>query len=138
MHAAHPLGISPCQIVVDRDDMHALARQRVQICRAGRYQRLALAGLHLRDTSLMQHDTAYELYGIMLHMQHSFRRLSHRGKCLREYGVEILSCGYAVLVLLCESAKLLIAFLLHLRLQCLDLGYYRADQLQFALAVRAE
>ena len=49
VEAAHPLRVAAGQVVVDRDDVHALAFERVQVGGQGRDQRLAFAGLHLGD-----------------------------------------------------------------------------------------
>ena len=46
---AHPVGVTPGEIVVDRDDVDALAGQRIEVDREGRHQSLAFAGLHLGD-----------------------------------------------------------------------------------------
>ena len=46
---AHPLGVAAREVVVDGDDVHALALERVQVRGERRDQRLAFAGLHLGD-----------------------------------------------------------------------------------------
>ncbi len=51
--AAHPVGVALGQVVVDGDDVHALAGQRVQIGRQRRDQRLALAGAHFGDLAVV-------------------------------------------------------------------------------------
>ena len=50
---AHPLWVTPGQVVVDGDDMHALAGQRVEIDGKRGDQRLAFAGLHLGDAAVI-------------------------------------------------------------------------------------
>ena len=47
--AAHPLGVAAGEVVVDGDDVNALAFERVQVGGQGGDQRLAFAGLHLGD-----------------------------------------------------------------------------------------
>ncbi len=59
---AHPAAIALGEVVVDGDDMHALAGERVQIDGEGGDQRLAFAGLHLGDVALMQHHAADQLH----------------------------------------------------------------------------
>ena len=50
---AHPLAIAFCQIVVDGHDVYALAFKSVEVaCKRG-HQRLALARLHLGDSTAM-------------------------------------------------------------------------------------
>ena len=58
---AHPLGVTPGQVVVHRDEVHALAREAVQVHGQGRDERLALTGLHLGDPAEVQRRTAHEL-----------------------------------------------------------------------------
>ena len=55
---SHPLRIASREVVIDGDDMHALRRQRIQIDRQGRDQRLTLARFHLGDHAAMQNDAA--------------------------------------------------------------------------------
>ena len=45
----HPLGVAAGQVVVDGDDVDAVARQRVEEHGQRRGEGLALAGLHLGD-----------------------------------------------------------------------------------------
>src|SRR5258707_5314481 len=49
------------EVVVDRDEMDAGRRERIEVEREARDERLALAGLHLRDVALVQHDAAHQL-----------------------------------------------------------------------------
>ena len=46
---AHPLGVASRQVVVDRDDVDALAFERVEVRGQRRDERLAFARLHLGD-----------------------------------------------------------------------------------------
>jgi len=57
-YRAHPLGIALRQVVVDGDDMDALAFERVEVGRRDRRQGLALAGLHLDDLAVVEDDAA--------------------------------------------------------------------------------
>ena len=61
VHGAHPGRVAARQVVVDRHDVHALARQRVQVGRQRRHQRLAFARGHFGDLAVVQHDAADEL-----------------------------------------------------------------------------
>ena len=69
MNLSHPLGISLCQIVVNRNDKYAVALQRIQISRGCGNKRLSFTCLHLGNTSLVQNNSANELYRIMLHIK---------------------------------------------------------------------
>ena len=69
--AAVPLGVALGEVVVDRDEVDALAegaavealdrRERVQVEREARDEGLALAGLHLGDVALVEDDPAHHL-----------------------------------------------------------------------------
>ena len=75
---AHPLAVIFRQIIVHRYDVHALARQRVQIGGQRGRQRFALAGAHLRDATLMQHNRAHQLHAEGSLSQRAVRALAHR------------------------------------------------------------
>ena len=85
---AHPLTVAAGEVVVDGDDVHALAGERVEVGRQNGDEGLALAGLHLRDAALMQHDAADDLHAKRLHAEHAPRGLARRGKRLRQQVVE--------------------------------------------------
>ena len=57
----HPVGIALGQVLVDGDDMHTLAGQRIQVGRQGRHQGLAFTGAHLGDLALVQGDATEQL-----------------------------------------------------------------------------
>ena len=53
---AHPLAVALGQVVVDGDDVHALAGQGVEVGGQGGHQGFAFTGLHFGDAPLMEHD----------------------------------------------------------------------------------
>ena len=59
---AHPACVAAGQVVVDGHDVDALAGQGVQVDGHGGRERLALAGLHLRDLALVQRYAAHDLH----------------------------------------------------------------------------
>ena len=59
--ASHELGLVRSEIVVDRDDVHALAGDGVEVHREHGRQRLALTGLHLGDVAQVQGGAAHDL-----------------------------------------------------------------------------
>ena len=59
--AAHPLGVEAGQVVVDRDEVDALAAEAVEVGGQRRDERLALAGLHLGDPAEVQRRAAHQL-----------------------------------------------------------------------------
>ena len=60
--AAHELGLVAREEVVDRDDVHAAARERVQVGGGRGDEGLALTGLHLGDVAEVQGGAAHELH----------------------------------------------------------------------------
>ncbi len=61
VHGARPLRVALGEVVVHGDEVHATAREAVQVERLHGDERLALPGLHLGDVALVQHDPAHEL-----------------------------------------------------------------------------
>jgi hypothetical protein len=91
VHPPHPLGVTLGEVVVHRDDVHAPARQRVQV--SGQYpdQRLALAGLHLGDIAHVQGGGAHQLRVEWPLAQGPLRRLADRCEGLGKKIVERLA-----------------------------------------------
>ena len=99
MDAPHPVGVALGQVVVDRDHVHALAAQRVQVGGERRHQGLAFAGLHLGDLAGVQHHAADQLHVEVAHAQHALARLAADGERLGQQGVEALAPAVALLEL---------------------------------------
>ena len=118
--------------------MHALAGQRVQVRGQGGHQRFALAGLHLGDAPLMQHQTAHHLHTVRAHSQHAVRGLPHGGKSLRQNVIQSFTVGKTLLELRGLGLKLGVGQLPVLVLQGGDLVHDGVDALQLPLAVGAE
>ena len=91
MYLAHPLGVTPCQVVVDGDYVHALARKRVEICGERGYERLAFARTHLCNSALMQAYAADYLHVEVLHLKHSPAGFPEGGKRIEHYVVQRLA-----------------------------------------------
>ena len=106
---AHPFGVALGQVVVHRDDVDALAFERVEIDRQGGDQRLAFAGLHLGDLALVQDHAAHELDVEMALAERALGRLAHRGEGLDQQVVEGLALGQALAELGGLGAQLLVA-----------------------------
>ena len=99
VHLAHPLTVTAGQVVVDGDDMHALAGQGVQVGGQDRHQGLAFAGLHLGDAALVQDDAADQLHPEGLHAQHTPGRLPGGGKGLGQDVIQSFPLGEPLLEL---------------------------------------
>ena len=134
----HPLRVTLGQIVVDSDDMDALAGQRVQIGRQSGHQRLAFTGLHLSDAALMQHDAAHQLYRVGAQAQHTVRCLADGGERLRQNVVQRFAVGQTLFELRRLGLQLGVGQRLVFRLHVLDLLDDRPDGFQFTFGIGAE
>ena len=106
--AAHPLRVAPRQVVVDRDDVHALAFEGVEIGGQGRDERLAFAGLHLRDPPAVEDDSADELDVEVPHVQRAVPGLADDREGVGQQVVERLAVGEALPELGGLAAELLV------------------------------
>ena len=111
VEAPHPLGVAFGQIVVDGDNVNALAFKSVQVCRQCGDQRLSFTGLHLRDSAFMQSDASDELNIEMTHVQDALARFAHHCEGFRNEIVQRLAvcnalpefCGFGLKVGVRES-----------------------------------
>ena len=118
--------------------MDALAGQRVEVGGQRCHQRLALAGFHLGDAALMQHDAAHQLHPVGAHTQHAVRGLPHGGKSLRQNVIQSLAVGKTLLELRGLGLKLCIGEGLVFIAQRLDLIHNGVDGFQLPGAVIAK
>ena len=88
---AHPLRVAARQVVVDRDDVDALALERVEIGRQRGDERLAFAGLHLGDLALVEDGAADQLHVEVPHVEDAAAGLADDGEGLRQQVVERLN-----------------------------------------------
>ena len=135
---AHPLAVALGEVVVDGDDVDALARNRVEVRRQDGDEGLALAGLHLGDAALVEDDAAYELDAEGLHAQDAPGRLAHGGEGLGHQLVQALARGVALFELLRLGLELLVREGAHLRLKGLNPVDNRVYAFKLVVAVRAE
>ena len=138
VYLAHPLAVTAGQIVVDRDDVDALARQRIQIGRQHRHQGLAFTGLHLGDSSLMQDNAADDLDREGLHPEDTPGRLPCRRKGIRENIVQRFPVFETLLQLAGLSAQLFIRQRRKLCFPVLDCPGNRHDSFQFSVGIASE
>ena len=133
----HPFRVTRSQIVVDSDDLHALAFQRIQIGRHRGDKRLAFTCFHLGDTSLMKNDAADQLHLERAQTRRAVGRFTDYRESLRKNIIQSLACCQALLELCRLRAQLLVRLGAHLLLQVLDLIDERHYTLDLALAVAA-
>ena len=138
VYLSHPLAVTAGQIVVHRDDVDALARQRVQISRENRHKGLAFTGLHLGDAPLVEHNAADDLDREGLHSQHTPGRFPRRGEGIRKDVVQGLA--------LCESGLEFFGFMTQLLIRepavffflCLNRFRDGHNPFQFSVGIASE
>ena len=126
----HPVGVASGQVVVDRDDVHALAGERVEHHRGGRGQRLALAGPHLGDRPVVQDHAADHLDVEVPHVRAAAADLAHERERLREQFLDGFSVPRALAQRVGVGAQFLVV-------EQLELGFPGVDAL-YALGVLLE
>ena len=77
---AHPVGVALGEIVVDGDDVDALAGEGVEIDGQRGDEGLAFARLHLGDLAFVQNHAADELHVEMALTEGALGSLAHRGE----------------------------------------------------------
>ncbi len=139
VHAAHLLGVAFGQVVVDGDDVHALALERVEVG-GGEHggQGLALTGLHLGDVAEVQRRAAHHLNVEVALVEHSPGRLAGDGERLGHQVVEILAAGEAVLELVGLAAKFGVGQLLDVVGQGVDVVSHPLEALDHAAFAETE
>jgi hypothetical protein len=135
---AHPLGVALGQVVVDRDDVDALALESVEVDRQGRHQRLAFAGAHLGDAALVQNHAADHLHVEVPQPDRPARGLPHHGEGLLQQVVQGRALGQPGLELLGLAAQLCVGQGRKLRLMGVDLADPGLQGLDLAVVGRAE
>ena len=143
--AAHPFGVAPGQVVVDRHDVDAASAERVEHGGKRGDQGLALAGLHFGDSPRVQDHPADQLDVEMALAEHALGGLAHDREDL---GQDVVHAVGALLVVLDRAdlglelgdsrAQFVLALGLDLgfeAIDCLDVG---SEPLDFAIVPRAE
>ena len=125
---AHPLRVTLGQIIVDRDDMHALSGKSVQVYRKRSHKSLTFTCLHLGYPALMQYDTADYLYSERFHAYAPQSCLTAYGKGLRKQIIQRLAVIKSLPELICLSAQF---FIRELRRPIFESIYLICDLLYF-------
>ena len=136
---AHPLRVAAGQVVVDGDDVDALAFERIEVGGQRRDQRLALAGLHLGDLAFVEHRAADQLHVEVPHVQDAAAGLADDREGLGQAGRR----GVSPLARRCAelgglTAELCVGERLNRRLEGVDLGHDRPQAFQFAIVLGAD
>ena len=88
---AHRGGVALGEVVVDGDDVHALAGERVEVHRKSGHQRLAFTRFHLGDGAAVQDHAACQLHVEGTHAENAARCFAGHGKCRDQQVVECLA-----------------------------------------------
>ena len=136
--AAVPLGVALCEVVVDGDEVDALALEPVQIERQARHEGLALTSLHLGDVAFVEDDPAHQL-----DVEHALAGLADPGLADGREGLEEeLLQGLAVFEPLAElrglAAQLVVRELAEFRLDRGDVGGLLGEPLHAAALADAQ
>ncbi len=105
----HPVGVALCQVVVDGDDVDALAGERVEIDGQRGDQRLAFAGLHLGDLALVQHHAADQLHVEVALAERALGGFANRGEGRHEEVVKRGALGKLAAEVIGAQLQLIVA-----------------------------
>jgi hypothetical protein len=117
---AHPFAIALGEVIVDGDDMHAFARERIQIDGQGGDESLAFAGFHLGDVAAMQDHAADELHVEVALAEGALGSLADDREGFVQDVFQRLALGEPVLEKLCLGAEVGVAHRLVLGLERID------------------
>ena len=109
VNLTHPLEVAAGEVIVHRDDMDALAGERIEINRGRGDERLALAGAHFGDCALVQHQPAHELDIEVTLLERPLRGFAHSGERWRNEIIQRLAGLEFRPELLCLGAQLIVA-----------------------------
>ena len=118
--------------------MHALALEGVEHAGERGDQRLAFAGLHLRDLALVQDDAADQLHVVVPHSEGALGGGAGQGERLEEDVVEALTVLDLLLELTDAASNAVVVELLDVRLEVVDGGHHGAELLERPLVLGAE
>ncbi len=138
MQLAHPLGVAVGQVVIDRDDMHAVAGQRVEIGGQGRDQRLPFAGTHFGDLAVVKNHAANQLNIEVPHAEYALAGFPDHRERFRQQGVKGFPVGQPGLELDRLAAQLIVGKRADARFQRIDLTDDRGILLDQPIVAAAE
>ena len=138
MDASHPLGVALCQVVVDGDDVHAVAGQRIEVGGQHTGQGLALTGLHLGDVAVVQRGATHDLHVEVLLVENAPRGLASDREGLGQHFVERLALGDPILELAGLGLQFVVGQRRDLVFQRLDVRCDRIESLDHAAFADAQ
>ena len=130
MDATHPFGVEPGEIVIDGDEMHALAAETVEVAGQGRDEGLALPRLHLGDPAEMEGRAAHQLHVEVALADDPGGGLAYDGKGLDEQVVELGSVLEALAEVTGPAPQLVVGQPFGFGLESVDLGDHPVERLE--------
>ena len=134
----HPERVAAGEVVVHRDQVDALAGERVQRDRQRGGEGLALAGLHLGDRAVVQHHAADQLDVEVALPERALGGLAGDREALVQQVVERLALLRAFAEGLVPRAQLLVRLELHLGLVVVDLRDLLLELLELLALAHAQ
>ena len=122
----HPFAVAAGQVVVDGDDVDALALEGVEVGRQRGDEGFAFAGDHLGDVAAVQDDAAEDLHVEVPHVLGAAAGLAAGGERLGQQVVELCALGQPFAQLRRHRLQLLVAERPHLLFEVVDLRQQRA------------
>ena len=109
----HPFAVAAGEVVVDGDDVDALALEGVEVRRERGDERLAFAGDHLGDVAAVQDDAADHLHVEVAHVLGALGGLAAGGERLGQEVVELRAGGEPLAELGGDAAQVVVGERLH-------------------------
>ena len=134
----HPLRIALCKVIVHSNDVNAVARERVQICRKRFGDGFSFTGFHFRNATLVQHNTAQKLHIEMSLPDGALCCLAHNRKGLRQKAIQRFARAEPLLEFHGLCAQRLIRKRMQFRFQLIDPAHLRHQLFDSAFARIAE
>ena len=138
MDLSHPFGVARGQVVVDRDDVYALAFERIQVGGQRGHQGLAFTCSHFGDLAAVQGDAADQLDVEMAHVHEAAAGFAHYGEGFDEEVVQGRTLSQFFLEFDGLGGEIDIGKRLDARLQVVDRRDDRHHGLDFTLVLGAK
>ena len=109
VQSSHPVRVAGRQVVIDRDDMDALAGNGIEVGRQRADQRLAFTGAHFGDFAVVQHHAADHLDVEVTHAEGTHTGFANHREGFGEQIVKRFAIGVALAELVRLGAQGFIA-----------------------------
>ncbi|MNJ12528.1 hypothetical protein D3C77_67210 [compost metagenome] len=134
----HPVGVTAGQVVVDRDHVHTLAGQCIEVHAQGCDQGLAFTGTHFCDHAFVQGHAADQLHIKVTHAHDPLARFTGYRKGFRQQLVEGFAFGQALFERSGLGPQLLVGESHHLLFEGIDDLYRLEHAFDFTLVLASK